>query len=159
MLSIKQHNIIVDIPKKWVEKTDTKMSFYLFPKKKMDSEKTFMYLYVYNQIEKKPNINPWIDQNIELLNEKNPDVKVDSVFNTFDNLSKDKYLTGRYRIITYQYPDKRKEAQLVIETKNTIVTVTLSAENKCDYRKQFKVFKKFIQSIKISSAYSVMEKS
>jgi hypothetical protein len=157
ILSIKQHNIIVDIPKKWVEKTDTKMSFYLFPKKKVESEKTFIYLYVYNLREKKININPWIDRNIELLKEKNAEVKIDSLFNKFDNLTKDKYLTGRYRIITYQYPDKRKEAQLVIETKNTIVTVTLSAENKCDFRRQYRVFKKFINSIKISSALSVMK--
>ncbi len=157
ILSVKQHNIIVDIPKNWVEKTNTKMSFYLFPKKKVESEKTSIYLYVYNLREKNININPWIDHNIELLKEKNPNVKVDSLFNKFDNLIKDKYLSGRYRMITYRFPDKRKEAQLVIETKNTIITATLSAENRCDFRRQFKVYKKFIQSIKISNSFSVMK--
>jgi hypothetical protein len=155
-LSLKQHNIILNIPKNWVKSPNEKLPFYVVPFKKKLDDITFMYLYIYNTENTSPNLNLWIDNNINILKEKNKGVKIDTLFHKFDNLSKDKYLTGNYRIFTYEYQDERKEAQLVIETKKTFITVLLSAENKSVFRKQYRSFKRMIKSMKISYGRSVM---
>ena len=156
LLSLKQHSIVLNIPKKWVKGSNEKLSFYLVPSKKDQNESTYMYLYIYNTENTSPNLNLWIDNNINILKEKNKDVKIDTLFHKFENLKKDKYLTGNYKIFTYEYPDKHKEAQLVIETKKTFITVFLSAENKSIFRKQYRSFKKLIKSMKISYGRAVM---
>lgn len=156
IVSLKQHNIILNIPKNWVKTSNEKLSFYLVPFKKQTDDNTYMYLYIYNTEDTSLDLNLWIDNNINILKEKNKNVKIDTLFHKFDNLKKDKYLTGNYKIFTYEFPDKRKEAQLVIETKKTFITVLLSAESKSTFRKQYKSFKKLIKSMKISYGRAVM---
>jgi hypothetical protein len=157
MISFKQHTVVLHIPKRWIQIPNDKMSFYLIPFKKEANEKTFIYIYVHNLENKESDMNSWLNYNNDLLKEKNSNIKIDSILNnSFENIKKSKYITGRYKLLTYEFENQRKEAQLVIETKKTIIAVVLSAENKNEFKKQFRSFKRLIKSLSISNSPSVM---
>ena len=134
MLVGKKHTIFVDIPKNWVQAQNDQLPFFIKPDEKNVNEKTYSYVYGldYNG---NPDLNGWIEGNTKYLIENNKGLKVDSLNLTFENLKKNDYLTGRYKTITYEYEDKRKEVLLIIECKNTIVTCVLSGVNDQEYQK------------------------
>ena len=52
-------------------------------------------------------------------------------------------------LVTYGYENKRKECLLIIENKNTIVTLVLSASNESEFKKYLKSFEEIAKSTKI----------
>ena len=99
------------------------------------------------------NINPkledWIEGNNKDVLNSQDSVKIDSLKIEFKNLKKDDYLTGRYKTITYEYKDKRKEVLLIIECKNTIATIVFSASDTIEFDKFIVSFKELSNSVKI----------
>jgi len=148
MLVGKKHTIFVDIPKNWVQAQNDQLPFFIKPDEKNVNEKTYSYVYGldYNG---NPDLNGWIEGNTKYLIENNKGLKVDSLNLTFENLKKNDYLTGRYKTITYEYEDKRKEVLLIIECKNTIVTCVLSGVNDQEYQKYLSALTDLGKSLRV----------
>jgi hypothetical protein len=143
-----KHTFFVDIPKNWLQAQNDQLVFFIKPNEKNVSDKTYIYAlgldYKVN-----PDINGWIDGNTKYLIEENKGLKIDSLTISLDNIKKDDYMTGRYKVITYEYEDKRKEALLIVECKNTIVTIVLSTKDKKEFEKYLASFNEIAKSLKI----------
>jgi hypothetical protein len=151
MLTGNKHLILVDIPKNWLQAPNEQIPFLIKPDEKNVSDTTYMYVYGldYNST---PDLNAWIEGNNAGLKDNIPNISIESLDITFDNLKKDNFLTGRYKIVTYVYPNNRKEALLVIESKTSIFTAVLSTKDSNEFNAYFDSFKELISSLKIKSA-------
>jgi hypothetical protein len=146
-----KHIIFVEMPKNWVQIQHESLPLLMKPTDSIASDKVFMYVYGidYNA---SPNLDKWIKGDIDAFKGRNPDTKVDSIQLSFPNLDTAGYQTGRYKIITYTYPDQHKEAMLAVECKNTIATVLLSAKVGAEFDKYFPAFKETVKSLQILAA-------
>ena len=148
MIVGQNHTIFAEIPNKWVQAENEQLPFFIKPDETNVSPSTYMYVYGidYNI---NPEIEKWISGNNENLKSNYPEIIIETKKLTFKNLSESKYYTGKSQQITYEYPDKRKENILVIECKNSIITVVLSAENETKFEEYQKGFLELCTSIKI----------
>ena len=143
-----KHTIFADIPPNWIQAQNDKLPFFIKPNEKDVSSQTYIYIYGidYNF---NPDLNGWTDSNTRDIIDNFTDVKVDSINLLFKNLNKDNYLTGRYKVMTYEYKGKRKEALLIIECQNTIATVVLSAKDNSEFERLLSAFISIANSFKI----------
>ncbi len=151
MLTGSKHLIFVDIPKNWIQAQNDQIPFLIKPDETNVSDMTYMYVYGldYNSV---PDLNLWIEGNNSGLKNDIPDVKIEQLDLKFQNIKADNFLTGNYKIVSYIYPDLRKEALLVIESKTSIFTAVLSAKDKIEFDKYLDSFKELVNSLKIQSA-------
>ena len=157
MITGKKHIIFVETPKNWLYVQNDQLPYFIKPNEKNVSDKTYLYVYGLDY-ESSPDINGWLKGDNDDMLSKHPGLKIDSLPIILTNIKKTDYLTGRYKTITYEYPDLHKEAMLVIECKNTIVTVVLSASNSNEFDKYLPSFKKLAQTVKILKANVKIEK-
>ncbi len=144
----KKHTIFVDIPKNWIQAQNDQLPFFIKPDEKNVSDLTNLYVYGIDY-DSNPNLDDWIDGNNKELTENEKGIKIRAVDLKFENIKKDNYCTGNYKIVTYEYLNKRKECLLIIECKNTIVTVVLSTSNELEFEKYLKSFEEIAKSTKI----------
>ncbi len=85
----------------------------LKPNEKNVSDKTYLYVYGLDY-ESSPDINGWLKGDNDDMLIKYPGLKIDSLPIILTNIQKTDYLTGRYKTITYEYPDLHKVAMLVV---------------------------------------------
>ncbi|MBF4473310.1 hypothetical protein [Flavobacterium sp. HJJ] len=143
-----KHTILVEIPKKWIQAQNDQLPFFIKPDEKNVSELTYMYVYGIDY-DTNPKLDEWIDGNNKYLIENEKGVKIGSLDLKFENIKKDNYVNGNYKIVTYEYKNKRKECLLIIECINTIVTVVLSTDNDLEFKKYIKSFEEIVKSTKI----------
>lgn len=148
MLVGNKHTIFVEIPKNWIQAQNDQLPFFIKPDEKSVSDLTYMYVYGIDY-DTNPELNEWIDGNNKYLIESEKGIKIGNLDLTFENIKKDNYSTGKYKIVTYEYENKRKECLLIIECKNTIVTVVMSTSNDLEFNKYLKSFEEISQSTKI----------
>jgi len=143
-----KHTLSVDVPKNWVLGIDNKVPFFIKPD--MVGGNDLNYIYVYGiDYEDNPNMDQWIDGNNDYMKESFPGIKIDTLKLSFPNIKKDDYATGRYNVVTYLYPDGKKEALLIIECTHTIATVVMSSANASEFEKYLPSFKEIGSSVKI----------
>ncbi len=146
-----RHLIFADIPKNWVQMPIEQAPFFIKPDEKDVDNKTYMYIlgidYSIN-----PDLNEWIKANSDELATNFEGLKMDSLALIFDNLKQEGYTTGRYKIVTYVYPDKRNEALLIVECTNSIISIVMSAADSKVFEKNLPAFKELVASIKIMAA-------
>ena len=128
MIVGQNHTIFVEIPNKWIQVENEQLPFFIKPDEINVSPSTYMYVYGIDY-DINPEIEKWVAGNNEYLKSNFPEIIIGTKELTFKNLNDSEYYTGKSKVITYEYPDKRKENILVIECKNSIITVVLSAEN------------------------------
>lgn len=148
MIVGQNHTIFVEIPNKWIQAENEQLPFFIKPDENNVSPSTYMYVYGIDY-DINPEIEKWISGNNEYLKSNFPEIIIGTKEVTFENLGDSKYYTGKNQVITYEYPDKRKESILVIECKNSIITVVLSAENDEKFKEYLKAFSQLANSIKI----------
>jgi hypothetical protein len=157
MLTGQKHVIFVDIPKNWLQAENDQLPFFIKPDDQNVSNKTYMYVYGLDY-QSQPDMDGWIKgDNADMAN-KHPGLKIDSLPINLSNIKENGYLTGRYKIITYEYSDRHKEAMLVIECKNTIVTAVMSTVTKEEFEKYLPSFKELVQTIKVLGATVKIDK-
>jgi hypothetical protein len=143
-----KHTILVDIPRNWVQAQYDRLPFFIKPDKKDVSSSTYMYVYGIDY-----NINPklgdWIKGNNEYVSDSYKGVKIGTLNHEFNNIRANDYLTGKYKVVTYFYPGGKSEAILVIECRNTIVTVVLSAKDKVEYTALLPSFIALSETLKV----------
>lgn len=151
MLTGNKHLIFVTIPKNWLYAPNDQIPFLIKPNEKGVSEITYMYVYGLDY-ESSPDLNEWIEGNDASLKNELPDIQIQSLDFKFDNLKQDNFLTGKYKIIIYLYPNGKKEALLVIESKTSIFTAVLSAKDSTEFNSYLDSFKELVNSLDIKSA-------
>ncbi len=157
MLTGERHVIFVDIPKNWLQAQNDQLPFFIKPNEKDVSDKTYMYVYGFDYTNA-PDLNGWIKGDNDDMAGKHPGIKIDSLPISFDNIKKSDFVTGRYKIITYDYTDQHKEAILVVECKNTIVTAALSASTHYEFEKYLPAFEELAQTLSILGATVKIDK-
>ena len=157
MLTGQKHVIFVDIPKQWLQAQNDQLPFFIKPDEQNVGDKTYMYVYGFDY-QSNPDLNGWIKGDNEDIANKHPGLKIDSLSINLSNIKENGYLTGRYKVIIYDYPDKHREVMLVIECKNTIVTTLMSTANKAEFEKYLPSFKELAQTMKVLSASVKIEK-
>jgi hypothetical protein len=150
MIVGQNHTILAEIPNNWIQAENDKLSFFIKPDETNVSPWTYMYVYGIDY-DIKPEIEKWIDDNSKNLKLNFPEVIIGKINLDFKNLKDSKYYTGKNQVVTYEYADKRKECLLIIECKNSIITVVLSAENDKKFNEYLKAFSKLGNSIKITA--------
>lgn len=143
-----KHTILVEIPKNWIQAQNDQLPFFIKPDEKNVSDLTYMYAYGIDY-DINPKLDEWIDGNNKYLIENEEGVKIGSLDLKFENIKKDNYSNGNYKIVTYEYENKRKECLLIIECKNTIVAVVLSTSSDLEFNKYLKSFEEIAKSTKI----------
>lgn len=143
-----KHTILVEIPQNWIQAQNDQLPFFIEPDEKNVSDLTYMYAYGIDY-DINPKLDEWIDGNNKYLIENEKGVKIGSLDLKFENIKKDNYSNGNYKIVTYEYENKRKECLLIIECKNTIVTVVLSTSSDLEFNKYLKSFEEIAKSTKI----------
>jgi hypothetical protein len=152
MIYGKHHLIMAEVPKGWLQVQHEELPFVIKPDQKKSDEKTYMYVFGFDY-KINPDLNEWIEGNNEhLLKNAKLGVKIDSLSLSFPNFDAKSYTTGRYKTITYTYKDGHKEALLIIECKNSLVTVVMSAVDGKEFKKNLDAFKSIAQSLKILQA-------
>ncbi|WP_316840009.1 hypothetical protein [Pedobacter gandavensis] len=144
-----RHTISLEIPKQWVQTHHDQLPFLIKPDEKNVAEETYSYVYGLD-FSINPDINGWINGNTQTVVNNYKDVKVDSLHLQFENLKENEHLTGRYKTITYEYPNKRKEVLLIAESKHTIIVCVFSAENDVVYKKHFSSFIELAKSLTVA---------
>jgi hypothetical protein len=142
------HSIFLETPKDWVRATHQQLPYFIKPDKSDVSEDTYMYVYGLDY-SFQPVADEWIEANNISMVEAFPDIKIDSLNLKFDNIVNEGYLTGNYTIVTYEYPNKKKEALLAIECRNTIATVVLAAKDAAEFDSYLNAFIELVESLKI----------
>jgi hypothetical protein len=143
-----KHTIFVDIPENWIQAQNDQLPFFIKPNEKDISD--FTYIYVYGiDYDSNPKLDEWIDGNNKYLIETEKGIKIKNLDLKFENIKKDNYSNGNYRIVTYEYENKRKECLLIVECQNTIVTVVLSTDSDLEFNKYLKSFEEIAKSTKI----------
>jgi len=148
MIVGEKHTISVDVPQNWVMATDNKVPFFIKTNVINDHELNYMYVYGIDY-EDNPDMEQWIDGNNDYMKQNFPGIKIDTLKLIFPNIKKDDYTTGRYNVVTYLYPDGKKEALLIIECRHTIATVVMSSANESEFEKYLPSFKEIGSSVKI----------
>jgi hypothetical protein len=148
MIVSKKHTILANIPKNWVQVQDGPVPFFIVPDENNVSDKTYIYVFG-NDYETAPEINNWIEIENQYQIENNKGVKIGEVELKFENIQKDNFLTGKYKVITYDYLDKSRQITLVIECKTTIVIVVLNTIDEDEKNKYMKHFIDISKTIKI----------
>lgn len=156
MLYGSQHIIILDIPAGWLQVQHPQLPFLIKPDKKKVSETTYMYVFGIDYPEH-PSMEEFITGNNAHVQSQFPKVEIGSLDQRFAKLDEDAAIQGRYKTITYTYPDKRHEAILVVEGKRTIVTCVLSADGEKEFNSLLPGFIALAGSMLISDA-EVQEK-
>ncbi|KFF04977.1 hypothetical protein [Flavobacterium reichenbachii] len=151
MLTGRKHLITLNIPKNWIQAENDQIPFLIKPNEKNVSDNTYMYVYGLDY-QSPPDMDLWINGNSSELKNNIPDVKIGELHLNFENLKKDEFLTGRYKIVSYIYPDSKEEILLVIESKTTIITAVLSAKDNSEFNKYLSSFKELVDTIKINAA-------
>ena len=148
MIVGQNHTILAEIPNKWIQAENEQLPFFIKPDETDVSVSTYMYVYGIDY-DINPEIEKWIAGNNEYLKSNFPDIIIGTKDLTFENLNDSNYYTGKSQVITYEYPDKRKESILVIECKKSIITVVLSAENNEKFNEYLNAFSELGNSIEI----------
>jgi hypothetical protein len=146
-----RHSVTLQVPGNWAEAYHEQLPFFIRPAKNDTSVNTYLYVFGLDY-EKSPNLDSWIAGNNQEVREQFDNMQIGALDLQLDNLKEDGFLTGKYKVLTYDYPDKRKEVLLIIECKFSIITVVISADNShiCDaYLDDFTALAK---SLKIMNA-------
>ncbi|TDO94272.1 hypothetical protein [Flavobacterium sp. 245] len=151
MLTGNKHLIMLNIPKNWVQEVNDQIPFLIKPAEKDVSDNTYMYVYGLDY-QSSPDMDLWIEGNSTSLKNEIPKIKIGELNLKFENLKKDNFLTGRYKAVSYIYPDFKEEVLLVIESKTTIITAVLSAKDNAEFNKYLDSFKELVNSLKINAA-------
>ncbi|MBE8727153.1 hypothetical protein [Flavobacterium hungaricum] len=151
MIVGKKHLLFVSIPNSWLQSPNEEIPFLIKPEAKNVSDRTYMYVLGLDY-ESSPDLNAWIEGNNTGLKNNIPDISIQNLDLTFDNLKPNNFLTGKYKIVTYTYPNGRKEALLVIESKTSIFTVVLSAKDSAEFNTYLNSFKELTNSLEIKAA-------
>jgi hypothetical protein len=151
MLTGRKHLITLNIPKNWVQAENDQIPFLIKPNEKDVSDNTYMYVYGLDY-QSPPDMELWIKGNSSELKNNIPDVKIGELHLNFENLKKDEFLTGRYKIVSYIYPDSKEEILLVIESKTTIITAVLAAKDHNEFNKYLNSFQELVNTLKINAA-------
>lgn len=157
MVTGQKHIIFVDIPKNWAQAENDQLPLFMKPNEQNVSNKTYMYVYGLDY-QSQPDLNGWIKGDSDDMINKHPGLKVDSLPLNISNIKKGGYMTGRYKIVVYRYPDLHNEVMLVIECKNSIVTVVMSAVDNKEFDKNLFAFKELIKTINVMSGTVKIEK-
>jgi hypothetical protein len=157
MLTGQKHVIFVNIPKNWVQAQNDQLPFFIKPDEQNVNAKTYQYVYGLDY-QSAPDLNLWIKGDNDDMVNRHPGLKIDSLNINLDNIKKTDYETGRFKIITYTYPDHHKEVMLVIECKNTIVTAVLSVSDESEFDRYLPSFKELAQSLRVLGATVKIEK-
>lgn len=136
MIVGEKHTIFVEIPHNWIQAENEQLPFFIKPDNSTNNKNTDVmyvspnsYMYVYGiDYKGKPDMTAWIKAENDYLLSEHPDLVIDSLNLTLDNIVRDDYLTGNYKILTYEYITGRQEVMLVVECEFTIVTAVLSTE-------------------------------
>jgi len=136
MIVGEKHTIFVEIPRNWIQAENEQLPFFIKPDYSNISNKTDVryvspnsYMYVYGiDYKGKPDMIAWINAENDYLLSEHPDLVIDTLNLTLDNIFPDDYSTGNYKILTYEYISGRQEVMLVVECESTIVTAVLSTE-------------------------------
>lgn len=156
MLTGYKHLVILNIPKNWLQVETNEIPFLIKPDEKNVSDNTYMYVYGLDY-ETSPDLNLWIEGNNGSLKSEIPEIKISELELKFENLKKDNFLTGRYKAVSYVYPDSKEEVLLVIESKTTIITAVLSAKDNTEFKQYLDSFKELVNSLKINAANLTFE--
>lgn len=151
ILTGSKHMILLEIPKNWVQVENDQTPFLIKPDHEKSDDNTYMYVYGLDY-QSEPDLNLWIEGNNSPLKNEIPEVKIGELNFSFENLKKDNFLTGRYKIVNYIYPNLKEEALLVIEAKTTIITAVLAAKDHAEFDKYLNSFKELVNSMKINAA-------
>lgn len=151
MIVSKKHTLLVDMPKNWIQVQDGPVPFFIVPDEKNVSDKTYIYVFG-NDYETAPEIDNWIEIENQYQKENNKGVKIGEQELKFENIHKDNFLTGKYKVITYDYLDKSHQITLVIECKTTIVIVVLNTIDEDEKNKYMKDFIDISKTIKIMNS-------
>lgn len=150
MIYGQKHLILLSDPANWIQVQNEQLPYLIKPDEKNVSDRTYMYVFGIDY-PTSPDLNGWIEGNTNYLKTVAKGVVVSDLPITFEDKKQD-YLTGRSKTITYEYEDGRKEALLIIECKNTIVTVVLSVDKTILFDQYLPAFKALIATLKISNA-------
>ncbi len=156
MLTGPKHLIRLEIPKNWVQAENDQIPFLIRPDDKNSNDDTYMYVYGLDY-QSPPDLDLWIEGNSLELKNDIPEIKIGELNYSFENLKKDNFLTGRYKVVSYIYPNFKEEALLVIESKTTIITAVLAAKDHAEFNKYLNSFKELVNSIKINAAKVTFE--
>jgi len=144
-----KHVIALAIPKNWIQIPSKQPPLLLKPDVNV-SANTYMYVNArdYNT---SPNIESWIRDDAEAFVSKHPGTQVQEMLFPLPNFAYADYQTGRYKIIIYTCDSGLKQAILVVECKNTIVTLLLSTVDNDEFTKYLPSFLELARSARISA--------
>lgn len=151
------HAIFVELPKNWIQVQSENLPLFIKPNEPNVSVNTYMYVYGLDY-SSKPDMNGWIKGDIDDFKNKHPGMRVDSLQMDLPNLKKIGYQTGNYKVITYTYENKTKQAILVIECRKTIATVVLSANDNDEFIKYLPAFKAIASTVNVMGGTVKIEK-
>ena len=151
LLTGSKHLIMLEIPKNWFQAENDQIPFLIKPGENNTSDDTYMYVYGLDY-QSQPDLNLWIEGNNSGLKNDIPEIKIGELNLSFENLKQDNFLTGRYKIVSYIYPNSKEEALLVIESKTTIITAVLAAKDHTEFDKYLNSFKELVSSLKMNAA-------
>jgi hypothetical protein len=143
-----KHTIFADIPKNWAQAPHPQLPLFIKPVDPNVSQQDYMYVYGLDY-EDDAELDKWLDGNNDYLKEQYPGIVIEALKLNLDNIKKSDYQTGRYAIVTYTYPNGKKEALLIIECIHTIATVLMAAENSKEFDKYLPAFTALSKSIKV----------
>ena len=151
LLTGSKHLIMLEIPKNWFQAENDQIPFLIKPGENNTGDDTYMYVYGLDY-QSQPDLNLWIEGNNSGLKNDIPEIKIGELNLSFENLKQDNFLTGRYKIVSYIYPNSKEEALLVIESKTTIITAVLAAKDHTEFEKYLNSFKELVNSLKMNAA-------
>lgn len=151
LLTGNKHLIMLNIPKNWIQVENEQIPFLIKPDEKNVSDNTYIYVYGLDY-QSPPDMDLWIEGNNSGLKNDIPKIKISELNLKFENLKSGDFLTGRYKPVSYIYPDSKEEVLLVIESKTTIITAVLSAKDSTEFNKYLTSFKELVNSLKINAA-------
>ncbi|URA09088.1 hypothetical protein [Thermospira aquatica] len=140
-------------PKGWVYDKDfcraVGVPYIIFPSSEETNEVKKIYIYSMGFDRKegsKENIDSFVKYDTNDFLNKFPDLKIEKLNINFTNIVKNQYLSGKYYIFKFTYPDGRYENVLYIDAKETVVTIVYSAYYEENYRKYFNDFLSLVNS-------------
>lgn len=150
MIYGKKHLITVQTPDQWSKTPHKQLPYLIVPQVSVNQD-TYMYVcgldYAIN-----PEVDKWMEANTAALENAIKGVKATELDMKFDNIKAAGYTTGRYKVVSYEYPNNRKEILLAIECKNTIVTVSYAVQDGTLFDKYIPSFKSLVSTLVIAGA-------
>lgn len=150
MIYGKKHLLTVETPADWSKSAHKQLPYLIVPQASVNQE-TYMYVcgldYAIN-----PDVEKWMASNTAALQKAVAGVKATELDMKFDNITTAGYTTGRYKVVSYEYANNRKEILLAIECEHTIVTVSYAVADGALFDKYIPAFKSLVSTLVIAGA-------